>query len=370
MTNDEEAKITDETKKIYDTWATDLTGPVALHMRQPLLPVGGEGGVIFPPTYADVGYNVDTLSDGTKVATIDSVGSQANRMEPIFKKAPEGQTNRLSALVPQITITISDGNSVSILDVGHRLGDAIVRCTELADEATKAFRAFLNNGDATQIAKLSPTSLAFGVWDSRETSAKLPRIVHSVVRAWNVEVLTRSAQYNPPVDYAELAVFTDEEKAKQEGDPKSPLAKRGFVHVPAPRALGGVIARGPIVREVTVNLVALRRLNRGDQGVKLCQYVLGLALVAATDPGDGFLREGCLLVPADSKVPASWQAISRNGARETVAITHDTAFAYAGTAATAFEVAAERSVQFQKDLAKADVKKADKKKEASSKAGK
>ncbi len=61
---------------IINSWADDPKGPVALHLKQKLLPVEGEGGVIFPPTYADIGYNIDTLSDGTKVATIDSVGSR------------------------------------------------------------------------------------------------------------------------------------------------------------------------------------------------------------------------------------------------------------------------------------------------------
>src|SRR5215475_1264647 len=87
-------------------WADDLQGPVALYLKQKLLPVEGEGGVIFPPTYADIGYNIDALSDGTKVATIDSVGSQANRMEPIFKARKPGEPeNPLAKLVPQIDIT-------------------------------------------------------------------------------------------------------------------------------------------------------------------------------------------------------------------------------------------------------------------------
>ena len=77
--------VLEVTQALLDQWATDLNGPVALHLKQRLLPVEGEGGVIFPPTYADIGYNIDTLSDGTRVATIDSVGSQANRLEPIFK---------------------------------------------------------------------------------------------------------------------------------------------------------------------------------------------------------------------------------------------------------------------------------------------
>ncbi len=203
-------KIMDVTPQVLDMWATDMCGPVALHLKQKLLPVEGEGGVIFPPTYADVGYNIDTLSDGTRVATIDSVGSQANRLEPIFKAAPKGQPdNPLAKLVPQIMIDVNDSLSLSIFDVGHRLGDALVRSTDLAATAKDAFEALLR-GDATKLAKLAPTSLVFGAWDSRDTSAKLPRIVQSVIRAWDVQELTRSAQYNPPVDYAALEVFSDE----------------------------------------------------------------------------------------------------------------------------------------------------------------
>src|SRR5690606_35004621 len=100
-----------------------------------------------------VGYNIDTLSDGTKVARVDSVGSQANRIEPIFGADPE-----LAKLVPQIKIDIGDGRLISIFEAGHRLGDAIVRSSELRDVAKTAFEKFLNEGDADALAKLAPTS--------------------------------------------------------------------------------------------------------------------------------------------------------------------------------------------------------------------
>ena len=164
---------------IINAWADDQDGPVALHLKQKLLPVEGESGVIFPPTYANIGYNIDTLSDGTKVATIDSVGSQANRMEPIFKREP------YCHLVPQLDITYGEGKRRSIFDVGHRIGDAVVRATSgLHEKAQNAFVQFRDSGDATDLAKLAPTSLVFGVWDSRDTQVKLPRIVQSVIRAW------------------------------------------------------------------------------------------------------------------------------------------------------------------------------------------
>lgn len=343
--------------ELINCWADDANGPVALHLKQELLPVEGKGGVIFPPTYADIGYNIDTLADGTKVATIDSVGSQANRMEPIFKQPP------YDALVPQIDVAYGNQRTISILDAGHRLGDALIRCVakddvsgfDLPAAAHEAFDVLQRTNDAAAIAKLAPTSLVFGAWDSRDTQAKLPRIVQSVIRAWDVEVLRRSAQYNPPLDYAALEVFGEEEKAKQEGDPKSPLAKRGFVHVPAAGARGGIVARGPIRRDVTVNLVALRRLN-GDNAKALRRYVLGLSLVAATQPLDPFIRQGCLIVP-DLDQPAHWSLVARSGARAPLALTEDVANDYAVATAKAFGVGASHRLSFNKDRAREDVNK-------------
>ena len=338
--------------------ANDPTGPVALTLRQKLLPVEGADAVIFPPTYAGIGYNVDTLSDGTKVATIDSVGAQANRMEPLFEAPTNGvHENPRAHLVPQVRITYGNDRSISLLKAGHRLGDALVRSTGLAEDAQSAFRVHLDTGDASAIARLAPTSLVFGVWDSRDTQAKLPRIVQSVIRAWNIDALKRSAQYAPPVDYAELDVFSEKEKEKQEGNTKSPLAQRGFVHVPATEAHGGIVVHGEIRRDMTVNLVALRRLS-GDSGPLLRRYVLGLAVVAATAPLEGFLRQGCLVTP-DPDAPAQWTAVNRDGGRETVSLNEDNALAFAKEAASAFGVGDDRTVAFDKTLARKDAARKD-----------
>ena len=349
--------MTDPISLTHDTinaWG-DGGGPVALHLKQKLLPVEGEGGVIFPPTYAGIDYNIDTLSDGTKVALIDSVGSQANRIEPIFKRQP------YAALVPQIEIEYGNQNdqkSVSIFEVGHRLGDALIRSSELGSVAQEAFESFLNADDASALAKLAPTSLVFGVWDSRGTHAKLPRIVQSVIRAWDVDPVTRSAQYNPALDYVALEVFSEEDKQKAEGKQEkgSPLAQRGFVHVPATGLPGGVVARGAIERDITVNLIALRRLHSGSQdGQALRRYILGLSLVAATAPLDLFLRQGCLLVP-DIETPRQWNLIERDGTRREAELTEDLVHGYASEAAEVFGVGENQSVKFDKEKAKEDVK--------------
>ncbi len=346
----------------FATWATDPKGPVAVVFRQKLMPVEGADGVIFPPTYAGIGYNIDTTPEGEKIATIDSVGSQANRIEPIFRAGPDAADQRIPKLVPQISITYPTNQtkgsnatrSVSIFEVGHRLGDAIIRSTELRDEAHDAFEMLRVDGDATAIARLAPTSLVFGVWDSRDTQAKLPRILQSVIRAEDVMELTRSAQYNPAIDYAEAETFSEDEKKKAEGSAKSPQAQRGYVHVPAGKTHGGVIARGPIVRTVTVNLIALRRLQ-GDDSDKLRRYILGLTLVAVTADMDGFLRAGCLLVP-DSDGPAQWEMVARDGTRSPINLTQEAAVNFAQDRAQEFGVAPQRTVNFDKEMARKDIK--------------
>ena len=80
----------------------------------------GPDGVVFPPTYAatqdrtfEGGYNINRFEGGRNVCLIDSVGAQANRMEPIFKRPP------YSKLVPQVIIKAGT-REVHLLDAGRR----------------------------------------------------------------------------------------------------------------------------------------------------------------------------------------------------------------------------------------------------------
>jgi CRISPR-associated protein Csb1 len=337
--------------KQFDRYLTD-DGVAALVIREYMMPVEGANGVVFPSTFAEGngfpgGYNIDG-EDEKSVCLIDTVGSQANRIEPIFANPP------FDALVPQIIVKAGE-KEVNLLDAGHRAGDALVRCSELQDELRKAFVAVLK-GDATPMAKIAPTSLVFGVWDSRDTQAKLPRLLASTIRAFGVQRLTRGAQYNPPLNYAELDVFSEEDKAKAEGDTKNPLAKRGFVHVPATGSHGGVIAT-EIRRDATLGLAALRLLHVGkdkDATLALRRYVLGLALTAFTQPGGGYLRQGCLLVPRTDK-PREFDEVLSTGERNPLKLTQKDVLPYAEAAAKAFGVGPSKTVNFDKDRAKKDV---------------
>jgi len=356
--------LSDETRKLIDGWL-EPDGPVALHLRQKLLPVeADENGVIFPPTYADIGYNIDTLADGTLVATIDSVGSQANRLEPIFKSTGKDQNgnelNPLASLVPQIEIVLyKAGGKVekrSLLDLAHRAADAVVLASPtLAPEIAKAFEALRNTGNAAPLAAIAPTSLVFGVWDSRGgTGEKRPRLVRSIIRAWDVEVLHSAAQFNSvwkALSEEQKNDLVAEEKKKGKlklsdvGLKDAPAIFRktdkipqfvGDAPNPAARILGGVRVKGSIERDVTINLVALRGIRGKDDSEtnEVQKYLLGLALLAATADIELFLREGCLLRYANDD---NWKQVPRRGDPTDIKLpSQDQLFAYAVAAAAPF----------------------------------
>jgi CRISPR-associated protein Csb1 len=348
----------------FDKWLSD-GGPAALVAQEHLQSVEGAQSVIFPPTYAaedgakqdrqkfQGGYNIDTISDKENVCLIDSVGSQANRAEPIFAKPP------YSALVPQILIKAGDKH-ISLLQAGHRAGDAIVRFTELGERVWDAFRAILDSGNAQELAKIAPTSLVFGVWDSRGTQAKVPRAFRSVIRAFNVKKLTRSAQFNRATKYVENGVIR-EELDTGDGD-KNPLSREGMKDSPATATHGGVIA-DDIRRDVVINLSAIRRLSAGatvkdssehsPEDLRLRRYILGLCLVAATAESDDKydLREGCLLRIRPDVSP-QWREVSYNGPDRPLAdLTAETALSYAATAAADFEVGTSATYEFDSSAA-------------------
>ncbi|GDY13102.1 type I-U CRISPR-associated protein Cas7 [Planctomycetota bacterium] len=365
--NNTTKSLSEDTTKLFDSWLA-ADGPVALRLRQKLLPVEADEsgrGVIFPPTYADIGYNIDTLADGTRVAAIDTVGSQANRLEPIFKSAGKdvdgNELNALASLVPQIEIVLHKGGGKkgnkqqdggdghiekrSLLDLAHRSADAVVLASPtLAPEIAKAFEALRNTGNAALLAAIAPTSLIFGVWDSRGgTGEKRPRLVRSIIRAWDVEVLHSAAQFNSV--WKALSQEQQQELEKEAKSKKIKLSVKGFQDAPATfrddarkeRVLGGVLAGGSIERDVTVNLVALRGIRGGNpaETTQVQKYLLGLALLAANADLELFLREGCLLRYANDD---TWTAVPRRGEPTGVRFPkQDELIAYAAVAAAPFK---------------------------------
>ncbi len=328
-------------------------GPAAIVVKQWLKPVGDP--IIFPPTYANPSqkkgdppvYNIDWFGPNKEysVCVIDSVPSQANRIEPAFATIADGK------LVPQIRVQATiDGEEVfvNLLEAGHRAADAVVRFSPLADDLKKAIKQ-RDKGDSLVLAKIAPTSLVFGMWDSRDTGVKVPRLINSIIRAYNVREHRRSAQYFPALDFEAAGVGKEEELKK--------ASTEGMAEVPATFAHGGIEALGGIARDASLNLCTLRDITTAaaDQAIKLRRYLLGLALVAITyfDGKTLNLRQGCQLVAVPDK-PFERKLVNADGTEKAFDITRDGAVAYAQATAAAFGVdTSPREAVFSPKLAKA-----------------
>jgi CRISPR-associated protein Csb1 len=339
-----------EILKRLDPWL-DENGPAALVIREHLASAEGPDAVVFPATFAPSqdgtskgGYNIDPFNEMENVCLIDSVGSQANRIEPLFMK--DGYAD----LVPKVVVKAGE-KTVNLLEAGHRAADAIFRCSELQEELRAAFKA-LQNGNAEPLAKVAPTSLVFGAWDSRDTQAKLPRLIASTIRAFNVRKLTRSAAYIPPVDHIAVGNIPDYTNDIE----KKKYSERGWLHAVPSGTPGGVIAKGGIRRDASLHLAALRLLYAGSDArtMALRRYILGLALTAFTYSPSGYLRQGCNLV-LDPDKPREFSEVYGDGRRAPVNVAHTEALEYTRVAVGEFGIGPNRSVDFDRERAKRDL---------------
>jgi CRISPR-associated protein Csb1 len=376
---------------VFDYLLTD-SGPAAIVLKQWLKPVGDP--IIFPPTYANPKekdppvYNIDRFGEATtlekrfekfkkthtfmdservehgkvdSVCVIDSIPSQANRIEPVFARLADDQGNPVK-LVPTVKVNARIGDEVVNLDLltdaGHRIADAMLRYTSIADEVSIAILA-RKKGDSTPIAKLAPTSLVFGMWDSQKSGVKIPRLINSIIRAYDIREYRRSSQFNPAMDFEAAGVTTDK------GDVR--LSEVGMDGAPSTFQLGGIEALGGICRDASLNLCTLRDIQStsAENTRKLQRYVLGLSLVAITyfDGKALNLRQGCQLVSVPDK-PMERMAINADGTAAAFAIDATLALQYAHDAAVAFGIGKDRcDTTFDVKAAKAARKKAKKDKD-------
>ena len=124
-------------KQFDETLLADNSDVAAIVIREQLRPVQGPHGVFFPPTFAAIGqgrksdYHIDRIGpraddpEGAAKAgetanrcTVDSVPSQANRMESLLL----GYSGKY---IPKVTISGSrvGQRPLDLLEVGHRIGD-------------------------------------------------------------------------------------------------------------------------------------------------------------------------------------------------------------------------------------------------------
>jgi CRISPR-associated protein Csb1 len=286
---------------------------------------------IKPPTFAgnDGGAQYVTYhNNGRRDVIIDTHQSQANRIEPIF----DG-----TGLIPDSTVRMGE-QTVPLTALGHRVADAALRFSDAEGVITTALDAYLA-GDGEPLAKLAPTSLLFGAWDSRgNPNAKVARAVRAEIRATDVsEPISVRGQYRASVERP-LEGKNDE------------LSAEGLLDCPT-SGLGGVIVNGEIVRTVQLNVRAIRKLH----GEGLQNYVLGLGLVALLAPADLDLREGCNVVVESTTM----EAVNEDGTRAPFNMNYPQALEFAKQAAKVFGVGANRQFTYSeaKVKAKLDIKK-------------
>ncbi len=340
----------------------------ALRRRQKLQPTGGPGDKLFPPTYP--GDNGPThvferrRIDGEErvCVLIDSVQSQANRLEEALLAAAEEGCIRL----PRLTVDfpgagLNSVGPISVLEAPHRIFDAILRDSVLDDKSFRdsdlgqALRK-ATPADATAILQAAPTALLFGAWNSTGEGgglgAKFARAIVSEVIGVDVpveevvdrrtgEITLRNAGRRTGSRIDPLGIPRSIEIYKKEGDwsLEGNEKDRGTKKVRPSEINHGNIA--PTVDQMGVTcayalqtqvltFAGLRRLRFGsDEGRNLAArtYLAALGIVAMIEGNRRgmALRSRCDLVCEGGLAPI--EVVAFDGTTEEVALDPDAAIA-------------------------------------------
>lgn len=321
-------------------------------------PVGGEGSKVFPSTYAGGVYAFEQRRMGGSehaCVILDSVASQANRMEEALLDAWDDGAIRLPVISVDFSKEFSDIGRITSLDAPHRIADAILRYAKHDDG-----KQFFSKGEyanlwktasihnATPLFKLCPTALVFGTWGSPGATGglgpKFQRIVVSELIGVDAVAGTKTSSRIDPTGIGRGVVLYPADK--QSGDlewtveesravrEKSKVIKGkkpselnlGNVTPTAEYAedVGGLFKGGGVtisraLQFTTLSLPALRRLRfpiDGQRDTKIDAAartaLAALALCAATLARDdgADLRSRCHLVPTSE---LEWELIGKPG---------------------------------------------------------
>ena len=365
---------TNETKPLdLDSLKKAVTeNAAAFRCRRRLQPAGGEGDKVFPPTFAGAVYAVEQRrvfgNDGKVLAqpvtcvVLDTVQSQANRMEQALQEALDGK--RLNIPVLKVDFSkwspvgseeeakrfVDDVGTITSLQVPHRLADAILRDSEIEEEVGgkrvklpfrksskgKALNT-VSQQNATALYQLCPTALIFGMWDSTGPKGGLgPKFERAMVSevigvGATVGDLVRGVRRDPLEIRAAVKVLKPADKnwSLAAANANSAVSPSEINHssVPFPKQRDEKTDKnlyaGTTIEYAeqltTLSLIALRRLRfpatgktspKIDAAGRTVLAALGLcAATLAFESGMG-LRSRCLLWPAAAM---SWELLEKPG---------------------------------------------------------
>ncbi|HVV71567.1 MAG TPA: type I-U CRISPR-associated RAMP protein Csb1/Cas7u, partial [Verrucomicrobiae bacterium] len=327
----------------YEVLVKAVKEGAALRCRRRLQPAGGAGEKIFPATYAGSVYaeeqrRVPGREAAVPCVVLDSVQSQANRMEEVLQEAVDGE----EIAMPLVVVDFSDAKllepvgQVSSLQAPHRIADAILRDSEFEK---KPFRASAVGSEmdrasatfATPLFRLCPQALLLGMWDSTGPKGglgtKFERAMVSEVVGVNVAIVEKNHGIRRDPLGSRAAVKVQRESATQwkvAADPKAKgtLSPAEINHgsVPFESDNGGVTVEYA-EQTTTLSLIQLRRLRFPlKEGGKAAEEVnvaaravlaaLGLCSAALAFGAGMDLRSRCLLFPEG---PMVWELLAVPG---------------------------------------------------------
>ncbi len=323
----------------YEQLRNSVNGEhVALRSRLTLDPAGGPGTKVMPPTYgvadsADHKYAVETRVDengqASKVVLLDSVASQANRMEAALLEGWElAELDFPVAFVDfSASAELEDLDRITSLEAPHRLADAIFRDSLLDDtlfRLSDVGRAITDASPRSAAAMLRycPHALLFGMWDSTGPKgglgSKFQRALVSEIVGFDASLGASVGSRIDPLDIrrgvAGIAEVKGDEvwEFNESGKLRPSEINHGNV---APsidqRAGGATISRAE--QAVVISFAALRRLRfpvsangevveasvrrETETAARAAVAAIGVAAIAYQYELDFDLRSRCLLIP-------------------------------------------------------------------------
>lgn len=330
---------------------------VAIRGTATLEPAGGPGDKIFPPTHAvddkkpspGAKYAFETRrieGHDVKCVLIDSVQSQANRMEEALQALWADKRIALPVVSVDFSSIAPEVGRVTSLTAPHRIADALLRDSLLDG---KLFRlsdigrsfTYASTKNATALFKVCPTGLVFGLWDSTGPKgglgAKFQRALVSEIVGINAAHGSKTASRIDPLNIKKDAAVLykasssdemwtsnpDEAEKDKEGLPvkvgKSEKAGKpsAVLHgniAPDIDSVGGGVTIDEARHTVVLSLASLRRLgfSIGAEAGRTVLAALGLLAVFAAENRGHDLRSRCLLVPKKGAA-LKLEAVARDG---------------------------------------------------------
>lgn len=328
----------------YEILKNHVLRAAGLRLRLRLQPLYGKGEIIFPCTVAGGKYQsskrrIPGYSESVECTIIDSVQSQANRMEDALLADIRAGNIFLPYIVTDFSAVqglLKPIGAITCFEAPHRIFDAIIRDSvddqgthfPFTAEGEAAIKA--NSRDASALFAISPASLLFGSWDSTGVSGglgeKYTRCVVSELVAVNTERAERAGTRIDPLNIAasedpkNILEETKDEiwsmiaKNRKKFEKPSRLNHSSVIWPEESKPVHGGVTCDYIQQSTTISLPAIRRLGfpieNTERSLAAQTVLAAIALhAAALNVERGWhLRSRCDLMLDEGQTP-TWEII-------------------------------------------------------------